>query len=245
MFNVFHYEGTSPPESSTNSCRRTFSSSRCRCSSTQTSSGLAICEILGVNKLGYHPQCDGLVEKFNSTLIDLIAKCCENRKHDWDTYLPMLMSIFCPREYLWVSIFHGLWLRPSHPHIDAVANVDPDYYKTELVVGLGESGRIMETSKEIYQEGTCMIPTNSIMTQGELKRTSRWENVLWSTCPAKSKEISSSLSQSPLSHRRMLVGNPKQPLHITPHAFKSQKPQAIQNLLHTKMPTKTRRVCFN
>ena len=36
-----------------------------------------ICQILGVKKIntsGYHPQTDGLVEKFNATLISMIAK---------------------------------------------------------------------------------------------------------------------------------------------------------------------------
>ena len=39
-----------------------------------------ICKILGVKKInssGYHPQMDGLVEKFNSTLTDMIAKTCD------------------------------------------------------------------------------------------------------------------------------------------------------------------------
>ncbi len=39
-----------------------------------------VCEVLGVknvNMSGYHPQTDGLVEKFNSTFIAMISKCCE------------------------------------------------------------------------------------------------------------------------------------------------------------------------
>ena len=39
-----------------------------------------VCNLLGVKKLntsGYHPQTDGLVEKFNSTLINMIAKSSE------------------------------------------------------------------------------------------------------------------------------------------------------------------------
>ena len=37
-----------------------------------------ICNILGVKKINtsrYHPQTDGLVEIFNSTLINMVAKC--------------------------------------------------------------------------------------------------------------------------------------------------------------------------
>ena len=39
-----------------------------------------VCKLLGVDKLntsGYHPQTDGLVEKFNSTIISMVAKSAE------------------------------------------------------------------------------------------------------------------------------------------------------------------------
>ena len=53
-------------------------------------------EIFGVKKIntsGYHHQTDGLVEKFNSTLINTTAKCCETNQHDWDDHLPFFS--FC------------------------------------------------------------------------------------------------------------------------------------------------------
>lgn len=56
-----------------------------------------VCDLLGmkkINTLGYHPQTDGLVEKFNSTLINLVAKCCEVRQHDWDEHLPYLLFAY-------------------------------------------------------------------------------------------------------------------------------------------------------
>ena len=56
-----------------------------------------ICKILGTEKIntsGYHPQTDGLVEKFNSTLINMIAKCCEVNRHDWDQHLPFLLFAY-------------------------------------------------------------------------------------------------------------------------------------------------------
>ena len=44
---------------------------------------------------GYHPQNDGLVEKFNSMLISMISKwCSEIRKHDWDDYLSQLLFAY-------------------------------------------------------------------------------------------------------------------------------------------------------
>ena len=57
-----------------------------------------VCEVLGVKKVntsGYHPQTDGLMERFNSTLITMISKCCETAEHDWDEHLQMLLFAYC------------------------------------------------------------------------------------------------------------------------------------------------------
>lgn len=56
-----------------------------------------VCKPLGVNKVntsGYHPQTDGLVEKFNSTLISMVAKSCEVEDRDWDQQLPYLLQAY-------------------------------------------------------------------------------------------------------------------------------------------------------
>lgn len=46
------------------------------------------------NTSGYHPQTDGLVEKFNSTLISMIAKLCAVQDRDWDERLPYLLFAY-------------------------------------------------------------------------------------------------------------------------------------------------------
>ena len=52
--------------------------------------------ILGIKQLPTspsHPQCDGLVERFNRTLKLMLAKLVENKGHDWDRLLgPVLFS---------------------------------------------------------------------------------------------------------------------------------------------------------
>ena len=53
--------------------------------------------MLGVKKVntsGYHPQTDGLMERFNSTLIAMISKCCEMAEHDWDEHLQTLLFAY-------------------------------------------------------------------------------------------------------------------------------------------------------
>ena len=110
-----------------------------------------ICEVLGVKKVntsGYHPQTDGLVEKFNSTLINLVAKCCETRQHDWDEHLPLLL--FAYRSSLQESTretpFYLLYGRdPRLPTETALTQpespyqVDVEDYRTELVTRMSRA----------------------------------------------------------------------------------------------------------
>ena len=51
-------------------------------------------DVKKINTSGYHPQVDGLVEKFNSTLISMISKSCDVRNRDWDVHLPYLLFAF-------------------------------------------------------------------------------------------------------------------------------------------------------
>ena len=56
-----------------------------------------ICKLLEIKKIntsGYHPQTNGLVEKFNSTLIAMISKVAESSGKDWDKHLPFLLFAY-------------------------------------------------------------------------------------------------------------------------------------------------------
>ena len=49
-----------------------------------------VCVLLGVKKLNttaYHPQCDGMIERFNRTLKDMLRKHAAKFGAQWDTYL--------------------------------------------------------------------------------------------------------------------------------------------------------------
>jgi len=46
----------------------------------------------------YHPQCNGLVERFNATLKSMLKRMCSERPQDWDRYIDALL--FAYREAL-------------------------------------------------------------------------------------------------------------------------------------------------
>lgn len=55
------------------------------------------CATLGVKKIEtspYHPQTDGMVEKFNSTLLQILSMYCEKNQRDWDIYLPLALFAY-------------------------------------------------------------------------------------------------------------------------------------------------------
>ena len=107
-----------------------------------------ICCVLGVKKLntsGYHPQTDGLVEKFNSTLISMIAKSCDVRDRDWDVHLPYLLFAYrvSAQESTKESPFflvNGRDARiPTETALSYVRSpyaIDVEDYKEELLAGL-------------------------------------------------------------------------------------------------------------
>lgn len=56
-----------------------------------------ICRLLGIQKTRttpYNPQSDGLVERFNRTLIEMLAKLVNERRSDWDDILPYVLCAY-------------------------------------------------------------------------------------------------------------------------------------------------------
>ena len=66
---------------------------------TQFVSGLmtGVSRLLSINQLTsspFHPQCNGLVEKFNGTLKHMLKKLCSERPTDWDRYIEAVLFAY-------------------------------------------------------------------------------------------------------------------------------------------------------
>ena len=58
---------------------------------------LDVCKLLGIEKLNttsYHPECDGMVERFNWTLKTMLRKRAAQFGNQWDRHLPGLLWVY-------------------------------------------------------------------------------------------------------------------------------------------------------
>ena len=55
------------------------------------------CRFMGIKKSntsGYHPQCDGVVERFNRTLMTSLSMYTNSNQTDWDTFVPSVLFAY-------------------------------------------------------------------------------------------------------------------------------------------------------
>ena len=103
-----------------------------------------IYKLMGIHKVStttYHPQMDGLVERFNRTLTDMLAKTVDKSGRDWDRHLAHILFAYrvSPQESTCESPFFLLYGRDARLPTEAALThpktqyqVDLDDYKTEL-----------------------------------------------------------------------------------------------------------------
>ena len=107
----------------------------------------------------YHPMCNGLVERFNQTLKQILKRVCADRPNDWDRYLgPVLFAYrsapqaslgYAPFELIYgrqvrgpLEILKDLWSEETH---------DPELKTTyQYVVDLKE--RLKSTLEAAHEE---------------------------------------------------------------------------------------------
>lgn len=107
--------------------------------------------LMGIQKLNttaYHPQTDGLVERFNRTLTEMLSKTVEKNGKDWDQKLPYVLFAYrsSPQSSTKESPFFLLYGRDPKLPIEAALTLDPvrfvkntGDYKVDLTQRLSEA----------------------------------------------------------------------------------------------------------
>ena len=122
-----------------------------------------ICNLLGVKKINataYHPQTNGLTERFNRTLTDMLAKRVERNGKDWDTHLPFVLFAYraSVQESIKESPFYLLYGRdprlPTTLEVDALSReeIHVDSYKKEMSTKLIEAWELAKVANRRAQD---------------------------------------------------------------------------------------------
>jgi hypothetical protein len=118
----------------------------------------AIYEALQVRKVStspYHPQTDGMVERFNATLEDMLSAYVSKHQNDWDVYIPYVL--FAYRASLHPSIgdtpFYMMFGRDArypaeikNQVLNRPSSTNPADHRHELTVRLQEAKEVASAS---------------------------------------------------------------------------------------------------
>lgn len=104
----------------------------------------------------YHPQTDGLVERFNSTLKSMLRKFVASNTKDWDEYLPYLLFAYreVPQESTGFSPFELLYGRRVRGPLDVLREMwtgDEPVEEQTVFTHLTEMRKRLEQMSELVQ----------------------------------------------------------------------------------------------
>ncbi len=115
----------------------------------------------------YHPQTDGLVEKFNGTLKAMMRKFTSKNQKDWDEYLPYLLFAYreAPQESTGFSPFELLYGRRVRGALDVLREMwtEEETEKTTEVTHLVQM-------RERLAEMTGVVKANLLKAQQKQKK---------------------------------------------------------------------------
>ena len=104
----------------------------------------------------YHPQTDGLVERFNSTLKGMLRKFVRERGKDWDKLLPYLLFAYreVPQASTGFSPFELLYCREVRGPLDVLEEAweEGDGTSMSIVSHVVQIREMMEKMKDVVHE---------------------------------------------------------------------------------------------
>ena len=152
---------------------------------------LEVCKLMGttkVNTSGYHPRCDGLIEKFNVTT--MLSKCVEKNGCNWDVRLPYLLYRVAMQESTQYSPFYLLYGRQSQVPTDTVLDQPSPTYPVEFnsyAEELRHGNSLTRVSRRLRND------RNISMTRRSINQIFKLVSMSWSTIQVRSVEMLGSL----------------------------------------------------
>ena len=113
-----------------------------------------------VNTTAYHPQGDGLVERFNRTLTDMLSKTVDRNGKNWDQCLPYVLFAYCTsmQASTQESPFHLLYGRDPYLPTEQALSVpatrqqfEIGSYQEELVTHLQDAWGLAQKNVKMAQ----------------------------------------------------------------------------------------------
>ena len=166
-----------------------------------------ILETFGVSKsrtTAYHPQCDGMVERFNRSLLQLLRTYVDSQE-DWERYLPLVLYAYrtATHSSTGVSPFTLMFGRLSHKRdLSATMGFDPDSYQGQLQHKLAELRDFVESNlaQAAHRQKTAYD-------QHSTSRSFRAGDPVWLSIPTAGK-------LDPRWEGRWIVKNIKSPVNV-------------------------------
>jgi transposase InsO family protein len=99
----------------------------------------------------YHPQTNGLVERFNGTLIETLAKLCNRQPREWDKMIPAALFAYrtAQHETTKRTPLDLLYGRKATYPLETVLETQPRE-TPERTTGIAESDRLLRQALRLY-----------------------------------------------------------------------------------------------
>ncbi|CAG2203350.1 Transposon Ty3-G Gag-Pol polyprotein,Retrovirus-related Pol polyprotein from transposon opus,Retrovirus-related Pol polyprotein from transposon 297,Retrovirus-related Pol polyprotein from transposon 17.6,Transposon Ty3-I Gag-Pol polyprotein [Mytilus edulis] len=122
-----------------------------------------ICKLVNTKKIfttAYHPQCDGLVEKFNGVLTHMLSMFVDDHHKNWDVYIPYVLFAYRSsiQESTQETPFYLMYGRDARLPIDValseptVTYTDADDYKANVLTRLQEAFTLAKDNIQLAQQ---------------------------------------------------------------------------------------------
>jgi hypothetical protein len=118
-------------------------------------------QIKKLNTSSYHPQTDGLCEKFNGTLVKTLSMYCDENQKDWDEHLPTALFAYNSTPMSNSTSYSPFYMMYGRePRNPSDANIiPPDLITTDtsdhlraLITRLEDAHQIAKKQLEVHQE---------------------------------------------------------------------------------------------